>query len=222
MNEVQAPEAHVFYSFQIATENVHSECTASCLIHMSKTLHKRSTSSAQLITSFLSLSSEKLLSDLLAIEPHSIGRGPERTRERSTSIIYSSHRYGKFTRRQRLHFGRRGRWTSLGNIPNATLSPMIHEQSTGSRSPCILQLSNNQAERLYSFQITKLNVRSECTASCLIPTSKTLHKMYTSSAPLITSLLSPSSEKLMCHLLAIKPHSIWRGPERGPSPRRLK
>ncbi|RDX93779.1 Ribonucleoside-diphosphate reductase small chain A, partial [Mucuna pruriens] len=41
MNKVQVPEARAFYSFQIAMENVHSECTAFCLIPTSKTLHKK-------------------------------------------------------------------------------------------------------------------------------------------------------------------------------------
>ncbi|RDX80900.1 putative ribonucleoside-diphosphate reductase small chain B, partial [Mucuna pruriens] len=53
-------------------------CTASYFIPTSKTLLKRSTSFAPLITSLLSPSLKKLLYDLLAIKPRSIGRGPKR------------------------------------------------------------------------------------------------------------------------------------------------
>ncbi|RDX80901.1 hypothetical protein CR513_38485, partial [Mucuna pruriens] len=106
MNKVQVSKAHAFYSFQIAIENVHSEMF---------------TSSAPLITSALSPSLEKLLCDLLVIKHHSIGKGPKRGPPPSSS----SHRYGNFTRRQRLHFRRQKRWTSPETSPNETLSPMV-------------------------------------------------------------------------------------------------
>ncbi|RDX93777.1 Ribonucleoside-diphosphate reductase subunit M2, partial [Mucuna pruriens] len=150
------------------------------------------------------------------------------TQVEALSSQYSSHRYGKFTRRQRLHFGQQGRWTSLGTSPNGTISPWgakfhnscdcvffaigdgIILENLASRFMNEVQVP--EARAFYRFQIAIENVHSECTSSYLIPTSKTRHKRCISSAPLITSLLSPYLEKFLCHILAIKPCSfqqIW-------------
>ncbi|RDX93778.1 hypothetical protein CR513_23912, partial [Mucuna pruriens] len=174
IKEVQVPEVRAFYRFQIAMENVHSECTSSCLIPTSKTLHKRSTSSA--------------------IVPTDMG-----TLEEGRGFILDVGGGGPLSGHLAVELSDRCVFTIGDDI-------------------ILKNLASRFMNEVQPWRTSTLR----CAASCLIPKSKTLLKRSTSSTPLITSLLSPSLEKLLCHLLAIKPRSIGRGLERGPPPRRPK
>ncbi|RDX93780.1 Ribonucleoside-diphosphate reductase small chain A, partial [Mucuna pruriens] len=114
------------------------------------------------------------------------------------------------------------KWNSLTDCERYFITHLIALFFISEMALSLKILLVPQACAFYNFQIAMENVHSECTASSLIPTSKNLHKRSSSSAPLITSLLSPSLEKLICHLLAIKSCSIGREPERGPPPSSYK